>query len=325
MNSLLARVVQARLSPSRRRLIRLAGYGKGHVQFQGPGQIALLQYPCHDSLPIDGSRTHHLPPLRGPRPAAAHVIPHRPRLDGRLRPHRPARRPAPLARRGPAAVAVRPRPVLRAPLLLLRLHQGDRPRRPPRTADPSDALLVGLEVEIGPHRRAGRPRRRAADPPRRRLADVPRAPTSCAACGVADPPPSPSRPTPRSPSRSTRASRRASSWQVLRELGFNRVSLGVQDFDPGVQKAVNRIQPFEMVRADGRAGAARWGSARSTSTSSTACRSRPRRPWPPRSTARWSWRLIGSRSTGWRSSRRSSAGRTSSGAATCRPATCRWN
>lgn len=30
---------------------------------------------------------------------------------------------------------------------------------------------------------------------------------------------------------------------LLRELGFNRLSLGVQDFDPAVQKAVNRIQP----------------------------------------------------------------------------------
>ncbi len=29
---------------------------------------------------------------------------------------------------------------------------------------------------------------------------------------------------------------------VLRELGFNRLSLGVQDFDPKVQQAVNRIQ-----------------------------------------------------------------------------------
>lgn len=29
---------------------------------------------------------------------------------------------------------------------------------------------------------------------------------------------------------------------LLRELGFNRLSLGVQDFDPHVQKAVNRIQ-----------------------------------------------------------------------------------
>ena len=30
--------------------------------------------------------------------------------------------------------------------------------------------------------------------------------------------------------------------RVLREIGFNRISLGVQDFDPVVQKAVNRIQ-----------------------------------------------------------------------------------
>ncbi|TKC91729.1 oxygen-independent coproporphyrinogen III oxidase [Trinickia terrae] len=32
----------------------------------------------------------------------------------------------------------------------------------------------------------------------------------------------------------------------LRTLGFNRLSLGVQDFDPVVQAAINRIQPFEM-------------------------------------------------------------------------------
>ncbi len=32
------------------------------------------------------------------------------------------------------------------------------------------------------------------------------------------------------------------SIQLLRELGFNRMSLGVQDFNPEVQKAVNRIQ-----------------------------------------------------------------------------------
>lgn len=32
----------------------------------------------------------------------------------------------------------------------------------------------------------------------------------------------------------------------LRELGFNRISLGLQDFDPNVQKAVNRIQSEEQ-------------------------------------------------------------------------------
>lgn len=36
---------------------------------------------------------------------------------------------------------------------------------------------------------------------------------------------------------------------ILRELGFNRVSFGVQDFDPRVQEAVNRIQPEELSRA----------------------------------------------------------------------------
>jgi oxygen-independent coproporphyrinogen-3 oxidase len=32
---------------------------------------------------------------------------------------------------------------------------------------------------------------------------------------------------------------------TLRRQGFNRISLGVQDFDPAVQQAVNRIQPEE--------------------------------------------------------------------------------
>jgi oxygen-independent coproporphyrinogen-3 oxidase len=36
--------------------------------------------------------------------------------------------------------------------------------------------------------------------------------------------------------------------QVLREVGFNRVSLGVQDVNPRVQKAVNRIQDVELTR-----------------------------------------------------------------------------
>ncbi|GGI17200.1 oxygen-independent coproporphyrinogen III oxidase [Oxalicibacterium faecigallinarum] len=35
----------------------------------------------------------------------------------------------------------------------------------------------------------------------------------------------------------------------LRNQGFNRISLGVQDFDPEVQKAVNRVQPEEETRA----------------------------------------------------------------------------
>ncbi|WP_371766409.1 oxygen-independent coproporphyrinogen III oxidase [Massilia sp.] len=35
----------------------------------------------------------------------------------------------------------------------------------------------------------------------------------------------------------------------LRRQGFNRISLGVQDFDPDVQRAVNRIQPEAETRA----------------------------------------------------------------------------
>ena len=34
----------------------------------------------------------------------------------------------------------------------------------------------------------------------------------------------------------------AAKLKVLRDVGFNRISLGVQDFDPDIQKAVNRIQ-----------------------------------------------------------------------------------
>lgn len=36
--------------------------------------------------------------------------------------------------------------------------------------------------------------------------------------------------------------------KTLKTLGFNRISMGVQDFDPHVQKAVNREQPYELVR-----------------------------------------------------------------------------
>lgn len=36
--------------------------------------------------------------------------------------------------------------------------------------------------------------------------------------------------------------------QALRDIGVNRASLGVQDFNPHVQKAAGRIQPFETVQ-----------------------------------------------------------------------------
>ncbi len=50
----------------------------------------------------------------------------------------------------------------------------------------------------------------------------------------------------------------AEHLSVLRDLGFNRLSMGVQDFTPEVQLAVNRVQPedetrrlYDLARADG--------------------------------------------------------------------------
>ena len=36
--------------------------------------------------------------------------------------------------------------------------------------------------------------------------------------------------------------------RALRELGFNRISMGLQDVDPAVQEAIGRIQPLEQTR-----------------------------------------------------------------------------
>src|SRR5262245_6080992 len=36
--------------------------------------------------------------------------------------------------------------------------------------------------------------------------------------------------------------------QTLRSLGFNRLSMGIQDFDPNVQLAIRRIQPYSHTR-----------------------------------------------------------------------------
>jgi oxygen-independent coproporphyrinogen-3 oxidase len=36
--------------------------------------------------------------------------------------------------------------------------------------------------------------------------------------------------------------------ESLKRLGFNRLSLGIQDFDPEVQLTIHRVQPFEMTR-----------------------------------------------------------------------------
>jgi len=40
----------------------------------------------------------------------------------------------------------------------------------------------------------------------------------------------------------------AEHLETMRRLGFNRLSMGIQDFNPEVQKAVHRIQPYEMTR-----------------------------------------------------------------------------
>ncbi len=37
--------------------------------------------------------------------------------------------------------------------------------------------------------------------------------------------------------------------RTLRRLGFNRISMGIQDFNPTVQKTVHRIQPYEATKA----------------------------------------------------------------------------
>src|SRR5207253_10894090 len=36
---------------------------------------------------------------------------------------------------------------------------------------------------------------------------------------------------------------------MLHELGFTRISIGVQDFDPEVQRLVNRHQPYEVTKS----------------------------------------------------------------------------
>ncbi len=111
--------------------------------------------------------------------------------------------------------------------------------------DPSDALLAGLEVEAGRfgallrapvrqvHLGGGSPTFLAPEGLRRLWAALAGrfavAPNAESAAEI-------------DPRVTTRE-----HLETLRELGFNRVSLGVQDFDPRVQKAVNREQPFELV------------------------------------------------------------------------------
>jgi oxygen-independent coproporphyrinogen-3 oxidase len=37
--------------------------------------------------------------------------------------------------------------------------------------------------------------------------------------------------------------------RALRRMGFNRISMGIQDFNPAVQKIVRRVQPYESTKA----------------------------------------------------------------------------
>ena len=62
--------------------------------------------------------------------------------------------------------------------------------------------------------------------------------------------------------------------EALRDAGFNRMSMGVQDFELPVQTAVNRIQPEWVSRQVYRLGASNSDSTASTSISCTACRTR---------------------------------------------------
>jgi oxygen-independent coproporphyrinogen III oxidase len=42
---------------------------------------------------------------------------------------------------------------------------------------------------------------------------------------------------------------REDQLRMLRRLGFNRISMGIQDFNPDVQRIVRRIQPYEQTKA----------------------------------------------------------------------------
>ena len=90
----------------------------------------------------------------------------------------------------------------------------------------------------------------------------------------------------------------------LAALGFNRISFGVQDFDPDVQQAVNRVQPDEQVvqldgaraarlrldqhRPDLRPAAADAGIVRAHPGAGGAAAARPHRACMPTRTCRTS-------------------------------------
>jgi oxygen-independent coproporphyrinogen-3 oxidase len=49
-------------------------------------------------------------------------------------------------------------------------------------------------------------------------------------------------------SRSTRTRSTTPGWTRWRQSGMNRASIGVQDFDPEIQKTIGREQSYELTR-----------------------------------------------------------------------------
>ena len=144
-----------------------------------------------------------------------------------------------------ASVGLRARAVLSKPLLLLRLqqdrHAPDGPRRRVRRAG-----LLSRNRAAQPVLRPQPDSRTTAF--RRRHADLSCRPPA----GRGDGHDRSTVPADRHGSRdySIEIDPRtvdADYLEILSDLGFNRLSLGVQDYDPGVQQAINRIQPQETV------------------------------------------------------------------------------
>ena len=145
-----------------------------------------------------------------------------------------------------AAVAVRAHPVLRIGVLLLRLQQGHHPAPRAAAAEYLDALAREIDLHVaalGP-RPAG-----VAAAPGRRLADLPVRRRTGATDGAAAPGASDRcRGAEISIEVDPRTATHGAPARTWPRLGFNRLSFGVQDFDPEVQKAVHRVQPYEQVR-----------------------------------------------------------------------------
>ena len=147
------------------------------------------------------------------------------------------------SRRRRADLGLRPPAVLRAPLLVLRLqcrdHAASRGGEPLSRCGRAGNRPAGVAPAESPHDRAAALGRRHADVLHAgaavaRVARIARhfTFTADAELGVEIDP------------RVTTIAH----LDMLRSLGFNRLSMGVQDFDPTVQEAINRIQSYEMTR-----------------------------------------------------------------------------